>query len=196
MSTAAQYEPIRPTSGLKPLLIAVGAMMVVVAASNWLVQHQINEWLTWGAFTYPFAFFVTDITNRAYGPGRARIVVAVGFALAVALSLWLAPWRIAVASGGAFLVSQLLDIHIFNRLRRMKWFWAPFVGSAIASVVDTYVFFAGAFAGTGEPWHTLGLGDLAVKLAMAVLLLAPFRILMPQLPTWWPASPLAAARPA
>jgi uncharacterized PurR-regulated membrane protein YhhQ (DUF165 family) len=195
MPTAAQQRPPRSSPALRPLLIAIGAMMVVVAASNWLVQYQINPWLTWGAFTYPFSFFVTDLTNRAYGPRRARVVEAAGFALAVALSLSLAPWRIAVASGGAFLVSQLLDIQIFNRLRQLRWFWAPFVASAIASVVDTYVFFAGAFAGTGEPWHTLGLGDLAVKLAFAVFLLAPFRLLMPQLPTWWPRSPIAARSP-
>ncbi|HKY94919.1 MAG TPA: VUT family protein [Kiloniellales bacterium] len=192
MPTAAQQQPGRPVSGLTPLLIAIGAMMVVVAASNWLVQYQINEWLTWGAFTYPVSFFVTDLTNRAYGPARARIVVGAGFALAVALSLWLAPWRIAVASGAAFLVAQLLDIQIFNRLRRLQWFWAPLISSAIASVLDTYIFFAGAFAGTGVAWHTLGLGDLAVKLAFAILLLAPFRLLMPQLPTWWPRSPIAA----
>ena len=192
MTTAMQQPPAPPASGVKPLLIAIGTMMVVVAASNWLVQYQINEWLTWGAFTYPFSFLVTDLTNRAYGPARARIVVGVGFVLAVALSLWLAPWRIAVASGGAFLVAQLLDIQIFNRLRRLKWFWAPFLSSAIASVLDTYVFFAGAFAGTGVPWHTLGLGDLAVKLAFAIFLLAPFRLLMPQLPTWWPRSPIVA----
>lgn len=192
MSTAAQQRPSRPASGPKPLLIAIGAMIVVVAASNWLVQYPINDWLTWGAFTYPFSFLVTDLTNRAYGPTRARIVVAAGFALAVALSLWLAPWRIAIASGGAFLAAQLLDIQIFNRLRQAKWFWAPFVASATASVVDTYVFFAGAFAGSGLPWHTWALGDLSVKLAFAIFLLAPFRLLMPQLPVWWPRSPLAA----
>jgi queuosine precursor transporter len=182
MSTAAQHRSPQPGFALRPLLIAIGAMMVVVAASNWLVQFPINDWLTWGAFTYPFSFLVTDLTNRAYGPARARLVVGAGFVLAVALSLTLAPWRIAVASGGAFLVAQLLDIHIFNRLRQQKWYLAPFVSSAIASVLDTYVFFAGAFAGSGLPWHSWAWGDLAVKLAMALLLLAPFRLLMPKLP--------------
>ena len=191
-----QHDSLPPAEGLKPLILAIAAMMIVVAASNWLVQYQINDWLTWGAFTYPFSFFVTDLTNRAYGPRRARVVVAAGFVLAVALSLWLAPWRIAVASGGAFLAAQLFDIQVFNRMRRLQWFWAPLFSSALASVLDTYVFFAGAFAGTGLPWHTMGLGDLMVKLAFAVFLLAPFRMLMPQLPTWWPASPIVSARSA
>jgi uncharacterized PurR-regulated membrane protein YhhQ (DUF165 family) len=154
-------------------------MVVVVCASNYLVQFAIHDWLTWGAFTYPFSFLVTDLTNRTYGPGRARLVVAVGFAFAVALSLWLAPWRIAVASGGAFLVAQLLDIQIFDRLRRQSWFLAPLISSGIASVLDTYIFFAGAFAGQDLPWHTWAVGDLAVKLAMALFMLAPFRLLMP-----------------
>jgi len=186
MPTAAQ----RPA--LKPLLVAIGAMMVVVAASNWLVQYPINDWLTWGAFTYPFSFLVTDLTNRAYGPGRARLVVAAGFLLAVTLSLWLAPWRIAAASGAAFLIAQLLDIQIFNRLRRQSWFLAPLASSAIASVLDTYVFFAGAFAGQGLPWHTWAIGDLSVKLAMALLLLAPFRLLIPKLPIFALLAPFPA----
>ncbi len=160
------------------LLAAVAAMTLVVAASNWLVQFAINDWLTWGAFTFPFAFLVTDLTNRAYGARRARQVVAVGFVIAVALSLTLAPWRIAAASGGAFLVGQLLDVSIFNRLRRSSWWLAPFISSALASVLDTAIFWTGAFAGEGLPWITWALGDLAVKLGMALLLLAPFRMLM------------------
>jgi uncharacterized PurR-regulated membrane protein YhhQ (DUF165 family) len=172
--------PPRERADLRALLLAILAMIVVVAASNYLVQHEINAWLTWGAFTYPVSFLVTDLVNRAYGPGRARLVVAVGFAFAVALSLSLAPWRIALASGGAFLLAQLLDIQIFDRLRRQSWFLAPLISSAIASVLDTYVFFAGAFAGEDLPWHTWALGDLAVKLAMALFMLAPFRLLMPR----------------
>lgn len=163
------------------LAAAVAAMTLVVAASNWLVQFAINDWLTWGAFTYPFAFLVTDLTNRAYGPRRARQVVAVGFVVAVALSFALvdaAFWRIPLASGAAFLVGQLLDVSVFNRLRRAAWWLAPLLSSALASVVDTTVFFAGAFAGEALPWITWALGDLAVKLAMALLLLAPFRMLM------------------
>jgi len=173
--------PPRERADLRPLVLAILAMVAVVTASNYLVQFEINEWLTWGAFTYPVSFLVTDLVNRAYGPGRARLLVAVGFAVAVALSLSLAPWRIAVASGGAFLLAQLLDIQIFDRLRRQRWFLAPFISSAIASVLDTYVFFAGAFAGEAVPWHTWAVGDLAVKLAMAFLMLAPFRLLMPRI---------------
>lgn len=157
---------------------AIAAMALVIAASNYLVQFPINDWLTWGAFSYPFAFLVTDLTNRAFGPGRARQVVAAGFLLAVVLSLALAPWRIAVASGGAFLLGQLLDVQLFDRLRRASWWLAPLLSSTLASVVDTFVFFGGAFAGEGLPWVTWALGDLAVKLAMALALLAPFRLLM------------------
>lgn len=153
-------------------------MALVVAASNYLVQFPINDWLTWGAFSYPFAFLVTDLTNRAFGARRARLVVAVGFLVAIVLSLALAPWRIAVASGGAFLLGQLLDVQVFDRLRRASWWLAPLISSGLASVIDTFVFFGGAFAGEGLPWVTWALGDLGVKLAMAFLLLVPFRLLM------------------
>ncbi|MFE0756378.1 queuosine precursor transporter [Inquilinus sp. NPDC058860] len=158
--------------------LALIAMIAVVVASNYLVQFPINDWLTWGAFTYPVTFLVTDLTNRFFGPRRARQVAYAGFALAVLLSLWLADWRIAVASGTAFLVGQLLDIHIFDRLRRAAWWRAPFIGSAVGSVVDTAIFFTIAFAGTGLPILTLMAGDLSVKLACALLFLAPFRALM------------------
>ena len=153
-------------------------MVVVVVASNWLVQFPINDWLTWGAFSYPLAFVVTDLTNRWYGPGRARLVACVGFAFGVLLSLVLADVRIACASGGAFLSSQLLDIGLFDRLRRASWWKAPLLSSLLASVWDTTVFFVGAFAFTGLPWVTWALGDLGVKLAMALLLLVPFRAVM------------------
>jgi uncharacterized PurR-regulated membrane protein YhhQ (DUF165 family) len=151
------------------------AMTVIVVASNWLVQFPINDVLTWGAITYPFSFLVTDITTRLQGPTRARSVVWVGFAFAVLLSVWLATPRIALASGTAFLVGQLLDIQVFQRLRRGSWWRAPLVSSSTGSAVDTAIFFSLAFAGTPMPWVTLALGDLGVKLALAVLALAPFR---------------------
>lgn len=164
----------------RALVIAATAMMLVVAASNYLVQFPLphpalRDWLTWGALTYPFAFLVTDITNRFLGPALARRVVYVGFALGVLLSLILASPRIALASGSAFLVGQLLDITVFNRLRGLSWWKAPLLSSFLASLVDTFLFFSLAFAGTTMPWVTLALGDLAVKLAFAVLLLVPFR---------------------
>jgi queuosine precursor transporter len=158
--------------------LPVLAMVVVVAGSNVAVQYPINDWLTWGALTYPFAFLVTDLTNRRFGPGEARRVAYVGFALAVLLSIVLAGPRIALASGTAFLTAQLLDIWVFDRLRRLPWWQAPLISSAIASIWDTAVFFGLAFAGTGLPWLTWGLGDLGVKAGMALLLLLPFRALM------------------
>jgi queuosine precursor transporter len=160
------------------LVIPVLAMVVVVAGSNVAVQYPINDWLTWGALTYPVAFLVTDLTNRRLGPAGARRVVYVGFALAVLLSIALAGPRIALASGTAFLTAQLLDIGVFNRLRRLPWWQAPLISSGLASIWDTAVFFSLAFAGTGLPWVTWGLGDLGAKGAMALLLLAPFRALM------------------
>jgi uncharacterized PurR-regulated membrane protein YhhQ (DUF165 family) len=163
---------------LPALVIPVLAMVVVVAGSNVAVQYPINDWLTWGALTYPVAFLVTDLTNRRLGPGGARRVVYVGFALAVVLSIALAGPRIALASGTAFLTAQLLDIVVFDRLRRLPWWQAPLISSGLASIWDTAVFFVLAFAGTGLPWVTWGLGDLAAKAAMALLLLIPFRALM------------------
>jgi uncharacterized PurR-regulated membrane protein YhhQ (DUF165 family) len=153
-------------------------MVVVVAGSNVAVQYPINDWLTWGAFTYPVAFLVTDLTNRRLGPERARAVAWVGFALAVVLSMVLATPRIALASGSAFLTAQLLDIAVFDRLRRLPWWQAPLISSAIASIWDTAVFFSLAFAATGLPWITWAIGDLGAKAAMALLLLLPFRAWM------------------
>lgn len=160
------------------LALPVAAMAGVVALSNWAVQFPINDWLTWGAFTYPLAFLVNDLTNRRLGPETARRVVFVGFALAVALSVWLATPRIALASGAAFLTAQLLDTAVFDRLRRLAWWQAPLISTGFASVVDTGLFFSLAFAGTGLPWITWGLGDLAVKGAMALAMLVPFHALM------------------
>ena len=160
------------------LWIGVAAMTLLVTLSNVLVQIPINDWLTWAAFTYPVCFLVTDLTNRALGPAVARRVVYVGFAVAVALSVYFATPRIALASGTAFLCAQLLDVYVFNRLRRAAWWRAPFISSLLASALDTALFFSLAFAGTGFPWITLGLGDYAVKVAMACAMLLPFRALM------------------
>lgn len=158
---------------------AIAAMMLVVASSNYLVQFPapvFPDYLTYGAFSYPFAFLVTDLTNRAIGPARARQVVYAGFALGLLLSLWLASPRIALASGTAFLAGQLLDINLFNRLRSQQWWKAPLFATILGSVADTLLFFSIAFAGTAQSWLALAAGDLCVKLAMAVLLLAPFRL--------------------
>lgn len=150
------------------------AMMVIVASANWLVQFPINNWLTWGALTYPVSYFVTDLTNRLKGPRAARKVVWFGFALAVAVSAFLAGPRIALASGTAFLVSQMLDIKVFDRLRRRAWWQPPLFSSAVGSALDTVLFFALAFYATGMPWVTLAIGDYGVKLVIALLLLAPW----------------------
>ena len=159
-------------------------MAAVIVLSNVLVQHPINDWLTWGAFSYPVVFLVSDLTNRALGPVAARRVAWAGFAIAVLVSLLLAPWRIAVASGTAFLFSQLMDVTVFNRLRASSWWKAPLIGSLVASTVDTAVFFFLAFAGSDMNWLTLAAGDLAVKALMATVLLAPYRALLPRLQTW------------
>jgi uncharacterized PurR-regulated membrane protein YhhQ (DUF165 family) len=163
------------------------AMLIVIVASNYLVQFPINDWLTWGAFTFPVAFLVTDLTNRAVGNQAARRVAWVGFAIAVLVSLALAPWRIAVASGVAFIVGQLLDIVAFNRLRAGSWWKAPLIGSVVASVVDTGLFFFLAFAGSDMNWLMLAAGDLGIKWLMAALLLAPYRAMLPRLQLWVPA---------
>jgi len=182
------------------VIIGVLAMAAIVAASNVLVQHPVNDWLTWGAFTYPFAFLVTDLSNRALGPRAARAVVLAGFAVAVVLSVWLATPRIAVASGTAFLVAQMLDVAVFDRLRAGSWWRAPLISSTIGSAVDTALFFTLAFApfivmfgddaawaaeavplfgaGPAVPfWIGLAIGDFAVKLGIALLALIPFRVL-------------------
>ena len=161
-----------------PVLIAMAAMAAVVLASNILVQFAINDWLTWGAFTYPVAFLVSELVNRRFGPALARRVAWVGFAVAVLASLWLAPARIALASGAAFIASQLLDIRVFDRLRAGRWWRAPLVATLAAAVLDSAVFWGIGFAGTGGPWVTWALGDLAVKLAVGACMLLPFRLLI------------------
>lgn len=165
----------------RALILSALAMAGIVLLSNVLVQYPINPWLTWGAFSYPVAYLVTDVCNRAYGPALARRVAWVGFATGLALSAVMSPLRIAVASGSAFIVSQLLDVAVFNRLRRQSWWKAPLFGSAAASVVDTAIFFGLAFGGTEISWLHLAVGDLGVKLAMALVLLPPYRILVRQL---------------
>jgi queuosine precursor transporter len=153
---------------------AIAAMAIVVTASNVFVQFPINDWLTWGAFSYPVSFLVTDLTNRRLGSQRARLVVYAGFAVAVVLSIALATPRIALASGSAFLLAQLLDIAVFERLRQGTWWRAPLVSSLLASAVDTALFFSLAFAATGLPWATWAIGDFAVKVGMAVVMLIPY----------------------
>lgn len=168
----------------RQFIVPALAMAMVVVLSNFAVQFPINDWLTWGAFTYPVVFLVTDLTNRALGPSAARKVAWAGFAVAVVVSLAVAPWRIAVASGCAFIVAQWLDISAFNRLRQATWWQAPLIGSVLASVIDTAIFFFLAFYGSDMDWLMLATGDIAVKWAMAVVLLLPYRALLPHLSVW------------
>lgn len=181
---------------LTRLILPALAMTFVVVASNILVQYPfeplgLGDYLTWGAFTYPVAFLVTDLTNRRYGAGTARRLVAVGFVIAVALSIWLATPRIALASGTAFLVGQLLDITVFNRFRRQSWWRAPLIGSVFGSVIDTALFFSLAFAGDVEMsgpvdfvglslplWQSLAICDFLVKMLLALLALVPYGALL------------------
>jgi uncharacterized integral membrane protein (TIGR00697 family) len=165
-------------------------MGVIVLLSNYLVQFPINyygleEILTYGAFSYPVAFLITDLANRSYGKLIARKIVYIGFVIGVSFTLLfstsfadLISVRIAVGSGTAFLVAQLLDVQIFDRLRSKKWFIAPLTSSLIGSTVDTFLFFSIAFYATGIPWVTLSLGDLAVKIFVALIMLIPFRLLL------------------
>ena len=153
-------------------------MALVVAASNFLVQFPINDWFTIAAFTYPLAFWVTDVTNRWAGPKDARKIAAIGLVVGLVLSAIIAPARIALASGTAFLAAQLMDIFVFNKLRQRDWWQAPFIGSLIASTLDTFIFFSLAFAGTGVNWVALGLGDLVAKFFMAMVLLLPYRLFL------------------
>lgn len=181
MKTPASDPDFLRTPSLGTRAVFAAAMAGVVGLSNWLVQFPINEWLTYGAFTFPIAFLVTDVCNRCFGAGRAREVALVGFMVGLALSFVLAPWRIAVASGTAFLVAQLLDVAIFKRLRKASWWKAPLISSVAASVIDTGIFFYLAFAGEELNWVALAAGDLGVKVLMAVLLLAPYRALVRRL---------------
>ena len=165
-------------------------MGVVVVVSNYLVQFPVqlmglNEILTYGAFTYPVTFLVTDLSNRRYGKFVARKIVYMGFFLGVLLTLFfstnfsdLISVRIAIGSGTAFIVAQLLDVQIFDKLREKSWYVAPLSSSIIGSTVDTFLFFSISFYATGVPWLTLSLGDLAIKLFVTLVMLIPFRLLL------------------
>jgi hypothetical protein len=162
----------------------------VVLASNYLVQFPIKyygleEILTYGAFSYPVAFLITDLANRSYGKIIARKIVYVGFIIGIVFTLFfstnfadLISVRIAIGSGTAFMVAQLLDVQIFDQLRKKKWFVAPLTSSLIGSTVDTFLFFSISFYATGIPWVTLSLGDLTVKIFVALAMLIPFRLLL------------------
>jgi uncharacterized PurR-regulated membrane protein YhhQ (DUF165 family) len=167
----------------KSLITLIIGMALVVVISNIAVSYPINDWLTWGALTYPIAFLVTDITNRLFGVARARTVVYAGFLIGVILSLWAADMRIALASGSAFLIAQLLDITIFDKLRQKTWWKAPLISTIISSAVDTLLFFSIAFVATGLPWVTWAIGDYGAKLAMAAILLMPFRFFLSLIPS-------------
>ncbi len=169
---------MNPSNNFRPLALATLAMGAIVLASNILVQFPINDWLTWGAFTYPAAFLVSELVNRWFGPGLARRVAWMGFTVALIASLMLAPPRIAAASACAFIASQLLDIQVFDKLRRGSWWRAPAVATLCAAVLDTAVFWTMAFAGEDLPWLSWALGDLSVKLAVGAGLLLPFRLMM------------------
>lgn len=155
----------------------VFAMAVIVAASNYLVEIPITSWLVWGSLTYPVAFLVTDLTNRLYGATTARKVVLVGFVVGVVLSWYLADPRIAMASGTAFLVAQLLDVSVFNRLRQHVWWVAPIVSSALSSFVDNTLFWVLAFYGPDNWWHMPMITDLLVKWGVALAALIPYGVI-------------------
>ena len=174
----------------KKFILLSFLMGVVVLSSNFLVQFPVNhlglnEILTYGAFSYPVAFLITDLANRAYGKIIARKIVYLGFLIGIIFTLFfstnfadLISIRIAIGSGLAFLVAQLLDVQIFDKLRKNSWYVAPLISSSIGSIVDTFLFFSIAFVGTVVPWVTLSLGDLAVKLFVALVMLLPFRLLI------------------
>ena len=173
------------------LFLLLSFMMgVVVLTSNYLVQFPIKHYgleeiLTYGALSYPIAFLITDLANRSYGKEVARKIVYIGFALGVSFTLLfstnfadLISIRIAIGSGTAFLVAQLLDVQIFDNLRKKTWYIAPLTSSIFGSTVDTFLFFSISFYATGIPWVTLSLGDLTIKILISLLMLIPFRLLL------------------
>ena len=174
----------------KSFLLLSFLMGVVVLSSNYLVQFPVNynglnEILTYGAFSYPIAFLITDLANRSYGKIVARKIVYFGFVLGIGFTILFSTdfadyisIRIAIGSGVAFLTAQLLDVQIFDRLRKKEWFVAPLTSSMIGSTIDTFLFFSISFYGTGVPWVTLSLGDLIVKVIVALIMLIPFRLLL------------------
>ena len=165
-------------------------MGLVVLSSNYLVQFPVKHYglqdiLTYGAFTYPIAFLITDLANRSYGKQIARKIVYFGFVVGISFTLFfstnfsdLISVRIAIGSGTAFIIAQLLDVQVFDQLRQKKWYVAPLTSSLIGSTVDTFLFFSISFYGTGIPWVTLSLGDLVVKMFVALIMLIPFRLLL------------------
>ena len=173
----------------KIFLILSFLMGVIVLTSNYLVQFPIKyygleEILTYGAFSYPIAFLITDLANRSYGKIAARKIVYIGFAIGISFTLLFSTnfadfisLRIAIGSGTAFLIAQLLDVQIFDKLRKKNWFIAPLTSSLFGSTVDTFLFFSISFYATGIPWVTLAFGDLAVKIFVALTMLIPFRFL-------------------
>ena len=176
---------------MNKLFLTLSLLMgVVVLTSNYLVQFPIKHYgleeiLTYGAFSYPIAFLITDLTNRSYGKIVARKIVYIGFALGVTFTLLfstnftdLISVRIAIGSGTAFIVAQLIDVQVFDKLRQKNWFVAPLTSSFIGSTVDTFLFFSISFYGTGVSWLTLSLGDLLVKIFVALIMLIPFRLLL------------------
>ena len=176
--------------GNKLFLLFVFLMASTVALSNYLVQFPINyfdleNFLTYGAFSYPIAFLITDLSNRRYGKASAKKIVYVGFLLGIFLTLYfstnfsdLISIRIAFGSGTAFLVAQLIDVNIFDKLRKKKWYVAPLCSSLAGSTIDTFLFFSISFYGTGINWITLSFGDLVVKILVALIMLIPFGFLL------------------
>lgn len=158
------------------MTIASIAMILTIALSNFLVQFPINEWLTWGAFSYPLSFLITELTNRFFGPKKAKRIVYLGFFFALVISFWISTAKIAIASVSAFLASQCTDLYLFNRLRENKWWHAPFFASLGASIVDTACFWPIAFYGDPVPLLTWALGDFGVKIGMDFVFLFPFRL--------------------
>ena len=176
---------------MKKMFLTLSFLMgAVVLSSNYLVQFPINyyglnEILTYGAFSYPIAFLITDLANRSYGKSIAKKIVYLGFFIGVGSTVIfstnfneLISIRIAIGSGVAFIIAQLLDVQVFDQLRKKKWFIAPLTSSLIGSIVDTFLFFSISFYATGVPWLTLAFGDLLVKFIVTLLMLLPFRFLM------------------
>ena len=174
----------------KLLLLLAILMAIVVVLSNYLVQFPVNYFslenlLTYGAFTYPVAFLITDLSNRRYGKDSAKKIVYLGFIIGVFITFYfstnysdLISIRIAIGSGIAFFTAQLIDVNIFDKLRKEKWYIAPLTSSVFGSSIDTFLFFSISFYGTGINWITLSLGDLLVKIIVALLMLIPFRFLL------------------
>ena len=172
------------------IFILAFLMALIVVLSNYLVQFPVNymgfqDLLTYGAFSYPIAFLITDLSNRRYGKNKAKQIVYLGFLIGVLLTFYFSvnysdfiSIRIAIGSGTAFFVAQLIDVNIFDKLRKKKWFVAPLTSSLIGSCVDTFLFFSISFYGTEINWLTLSLGDLLVKIFVALTMLIPFRILL------------------